>query len=130
MLIRIIIIYWLQIQVLGVQAYISELPAALSEFESPPSPPSSYDNRSLSEDDFRKPPPEIPPQLLQSPALNHPSSSFQDHDVLFPKPKKSELNHLYIQNHAGDQFVALGSTYRFKQKYVKMILYKPSRKTS
>lgn len=101
------------------QEHVSELPENLSEFESPPSPPSSYDNKCLSEDDFSKPPPETPPQL-QSTILNEPSSSYDAH-----QPQCSELNHLYIQTHNEGRFMALGSTYRFREKYVTMILYKP-----
>ncbi|XP_015900723.1 SNF1-related protein kinase regulatory subunit beta-2 [Ziziphus jujuba] len=105
--------------ILDLQEHVSELPENLSEFESPPSPPSSYDNKCLSEDDFSKPPPETPPQL-QSTILNEPSSSYDAH-----QPQCSELNHLYIQTHNEGRFMALGSTYRFREKYVTMILYKP-----
>lgn len=107
------------------QEYVSELPENLSEFESPPSPPSSYDNKYLNEDDFSKPPPETPPQL-QSTILNEPSSS--SYDAQQSKPQSSELNHLYIQTHIGGQYMALGSTHRFRQKYVTMVLYKPLRR--
>lgn len=107
------------------QEYVSELPENLSEFESPPSPPSSYNNKYLNEDDFSKPPPETPPQL-QSTILNEPSSF--SNDAQQPKPRCSELNHLYIQTHIGGQYMALGSTHRFRQKYVTMVLYKPLRR--
>lgn len=107
------------------QEYDSELPESLSEFRSPPSPPSSYDNKCLNEDDFSRPPPETPAQL-QSTILNNESSSSYDGQ----QPQHSELNHLYIQNHFEGQFVALGSTRRFRQKYVTMVLYKPLRRTN
>lgn len=108
------------------QEYASELPENLSEFENPPSPPSSYDSRYLNEDDFSKPPPETPPQL-HSTILNEPSSSYYGQQPL-PTPQSSELNHLYIQTHIGGRYMALGSTHRFRQKYVTMVLYKPLRR--
>ncbi|KAL5540250.1 hypothetical protein UlMin_044490 [Ulmus minor] len=115
--------------ILDLQENDTELPERLSEFHSPPSPPSSYDNKCLSEDDFSKPPPETPPQL-QSTILNEPTSSSYDGHQALPKPQRTELNHLYIQNQNGGQFVALGSTRRFRHKYVTMVLYKPLRRTA
>lgn len=106
------------------QEYGLELPERLSKFESPPSPPSSYDNRCLSENDFSKPPPEVPPQL-QVPFLNRPPSSSNDGDRPFSMPHYSQLNHLYIQNQIGGEYFALSSTHRFRKKFVTMVLYKP-----
>ncbi|XP_062107186.1 SNF1-related protein kinase regulatory subunit beta-2-like [Humulus lupulus] len=111
--------------VLDLQVCESELPESLSEFRSPPSPPSSYDNQFLNEDDFSRPPPETPSQL-QSTILNNKSSSSNDGQ----QPQHTQLNHLYIQNHFEGQFMALGSTRRFRQKYVTMVLYKPLRRTN
>ncbi|PRQ52484.1 putative association with the SNF1 complex (ASC) domain, immunoglobulin E-set [Rosa chinensis] len=110
--------------VLDLQEYGLELPERLSKFESPPSPPSSYDNRCLSENDFSKPPPEVPPQL-QVPFLNRPPSSSNDGDRPFSMPHYSQLNHLYIQNQIGGEYFALSSTHRFRKKFVTMVLYKP-----
>lgn len=107
-----------------VQEYGLELPERLSKFEPPPSPPSSYDNTRLSDDDFSKPPPEVPPQL-QVPFLNKPPSSSNDGDQPLSMPHYSQLNHLYIQNQIGGEFFALSSTHRFRQKFVTMVLYKP-----
>lgn len=115
--------------VLDLQEYDSELPESLSEFKSPSSPPSSYDNKYLNEDDFSKPPPETPPQL-QASVLNEPSYSNDAQPQPLPQPQRSELNHLYIQNHIEGQYVALGSTRRFHEKYVTMVLYKPLRRTN
>ncbi|KAL6140296.1 hypothetical protein ACLB2K_058596 [Fragaria x ananassa] len=109
--------------VLDLQEYGLELPERLSKFETPPSPPSSYDNRCLSEDDFSKPPPEVPPQL-QVPFLNRPSSSSNASDQPLSMPHYSQLNHLYIQNQIGGELFALSSTHRFRQKFVTMVLYK------
>lgn len=116
--------------VLDLQEYDSELPESLSEFRSPPSPPSSYDNQCLNEDDFSRPPPETPTQLQSTILNNEAPSSYDGQQPLLPEPQHSELNHLYIQNHPEGQFVALGSTRRFHQKYVTMVLYKPLRRTN
>lgn len=108
------------------QECVSDLRERLAKFESPPSPPSSYDNRRLSEDDFSKPPPEVPPQLQEA-FLNKPSSS-NGGDQPLPMPHHSQLNHLHIQNHVGGKFFALSSTHRFRQKLVTAVLYKPLRR--
>lgn len=111
------------------QKYDSELPESLWDFESPSSPPSSYDNKYLNEDDFSKPPPETPPQL-QASILNEPPYSNDAQPQPLTQSQRSELNHLYIQDHIEGQFVALASTRRFRQKYVTMVLYKPIRRTN
>ena len=99
----------------------------MSEFETPPSPPSSYDNQYINEDDFSRPPPELPPHL-QGTILNDPSSSV-DGRPLPITPRSTELNHLYLQSNVQDQFVALGSTLRIREKYVTMFLFKPLSRT-
>lgn len=108
--------------VLDLQEYIPEVPPSLSEFEPPPSPPSSYDNQPLSDGDFGKLPPELPPQL-QMASLNSPSSSTGDQSLL--RPQHTVLNHLFIQNN-GRQPMAIAATHRFRQKFVTVVLYKPS----
>ncbi|XP_008462054.1 SNF1-related protein kinase regulatory subunit beta-2-like isoform X2 [Cucumis melo] len=109
--------------ILDLQGHVPELPESMSDFETPPSPPSSYDNQYLNEDDFSRPPPELPPQL-QGTILNDPSSSV-DGQPLPVTPQRTELNHLYLQSNVQDQFVALGSTLRIQKKYVTMFLFKP-----
>ncbi|XP_038888559.1 SNF1-related protein kinase regulatory subunit beta-2-like isoform X1 [Benincasa hispida] len=113
--------------ILDLQGHVSEFPESMSEFETPPSPPSSYDNQYLHEDDFSRPPPELPPQL-QGTILNDPSSSV-DGRPLPVTPQSTELNHLYLQSNVQDQFVALGSTLRIQEKYVTMFLFKPLSRT-
>ncbi|KAJ1415597.1 Immunoglobulin-like fold [Sesbania bispinosa] len=103
--------------ILDLQDYVPE--TQLSDFEDPPSPPSSYDNQFLNEDEFSKPPPEIPPQLPLTIRHEPPPSS----NALLSFTHL-ELNHLYIHRTDGEQFVALRSTYRFQHKYVKTIVYK------
>ncbi|KAL5861708.1 hypothetical protein ACOSQ4_003004 [Xanthoceras sorbifolium] len=112
--------------ILDLQEYIPEARECLSEFESPPSPFSSYDNKPLSGSDFSKAPPDLPPQL-QMTLLNEPSSATVSHQSL-PRPRHTVLNHLYIQNSDGCLPVAISSTCRFRQKYVTVVLYKPSRR--
>lgn len=110
--------------IIYLQDYIPETLARLSDFEDPPSPPSSYDNILLDEDEFSKPPPELPPQLPVT-TRDEPSTS---NTSLFPRPTHLELNHLYIHKPDRDQFVALRSTHKFQYKYVTMVLYKSLRK--
>lgn len=108
-------------------------PAHLSEFECPPSPPSSYDNKFFTDKDFyyrtkegkvlELQPPQLPPQLEGS-FLDKPSSSADIHHSL-SRPGFSQLNHLYTQRKDGDQYVAFTSTQRFGNKYVTAILFKP-----
>lgn len=106
--------------------YIPEAPKSHSELDSPPSPFSSYDNKSINDNDFSKPPPDLPPQL-QKTLLNEPSSSMACEQPL-QRPQHTVLNHLYIQNSDAGLPVVLGSTYRFRQKYVTSVLYKTSRR--
>ncbi|KAF9669639.1 hypothetical protein SADUNF_Sadunf14G0128200 [Salix dunnii] len=111
--------------ILDLQEYVPEAPESLSEFESSPSPDSSYNNESLKDNDFGKLPPDIPPQLLLTPLSEQ--SSAMDSYQLQQRPRHAVLNHLYIQNNRGEP-VALGSTNRFLQKYVTVVLYKPTRR--
>ncbi|XP_023529723.1 SNF1-related protein kinase regulatory subunit beta-2-like isoform X5 [Cucurbita pepo subsp. pepo] len=113
--------------ILDLPGYVSELPESMFEFETPPSPPSSYDNQYFNEDDFGRPPPELPPQL-QGTILNDPSSSV-DGRPLPVTPQNTELNHLYLQRNVQDQFLALGSSQRIHEKYYTMFLFKPLSRT-
>ncbi|XP_023534586.1 SNF1-related protein kinase regulatory subunit beta-2-like isoform X4 [Cucurbita pepo subsp. pepo] len=84
--------------ILDLMTPVSELPESLSEFEFPPSPPSTYDNEHFNDDDFSRPPPDLPPQLRET-ILNESSRciSGQQSGV---QPRHTELNHLY-QNNVG-----------------------------
>uniref|UniRef100_A0A2N9GSQ1 AMP-activated protein kinase glycogen-binding domain-containing protein n=1 Tax=Fagus sylvatica TaxID=28930 RepID=A0A2N9GSQ1_FAGSY len=77
--------------------------ANLSEFESPPSPPSSYDNKFFTDKDFyyrtkegkvrEIQPPELPPQLAEA-VLDMPScSSDAYHSLPRPQFSQSQSNH-------------------------------------
>lgn len=76
-----------------------------SETEDPPSPPSSYDNKFLDEDEFKVPPPELPPQLPVT-VSDKPSSITH-----------LELNHIYTYKNVEDQSEELRSTHLFQDKY-------------
>ncbi|XP_028805228.1 SNF1-related protein kinase regulatory subunit beta-2 isoform X3 [Neltuma alba] len=108
--------------ILDLQDYIPESHAKLPDFESPPSPPWSYDNILLNDEEFDKPPPELPPQMPVT-VRDEPSSSTDIHQR-FPRPTHLELNHLYIHKTEGEPFVALRSTSRFQLKYVTTLLYR------
>ncbi|XP_022759848.1 SNF1-related protein kinase regulatory subunit beta-2-like [Durio zibethinus] len=108
--------------ILDLQEFVPEAPESLSEFESPPSPISSYDNQSLNDDDFSKPPPELPPQL-RTKLLDEQSFVIRSHGFS-RRPSHTLLNHLYRQDGDDGQSVALCTTHRFLQKYVTVVLYK------
>lgn len=105
------------------QDYVPENLAILSDFESPPSPPWSYDNIMLSDEEFHKPPPELPHHLPVT-IRDEPSTSTNSHQRLSPRPSHIELNHLYIHKTEGEPFVALRSTSKLQHKYVTTQLYK------
>ncbi|KAL2972623.1 hypothetical protein AAZX31_14G004100 [Glycine max] len=112
--------------ILDLQDYIPEIVANFSDFEDPPSSPSSYDNTYLNEEEFSKPPPELPPQLPV--AIRHEASSSASGSRFVPRPTHLELNHLYIHKTDRGQFVALRSTYKFQHKYITTELYKSLRR--
>ncbi|RYR00819.1 hypothetical protein HN873_057792 [Arachis hypogaea] len=105
--------------ILDLQDYIPETAARLGDAQDPPSPPWTYDNMLLNDDEFGRPPPELPPQLPLT-TRDDPSSS----STVLPRPSHLELNHLYIHKTDGGDFAALRSTEKFGQKYVSMVLYK------
>lgn len=104
------------------QEFVPEAPESLSEFESPPSPISSYDNQPLNDGDFSKPPPDLPPQLRTT-LIDERRFIIRSRKPS-PRPSHTMLNHLYEQDGDDGQSVALCSTHRFLQKYVTVVLYK------
>ncbi|KAI5432593.1 SNF1-related protein kinase regulatory subunit beta-2 isoform X1 [Lathyrus oleraceus] len=106
--------------ILDLQDYI---PIRVQNSEDPSSPPSSYDNIFLNEDDFNKPPPELPPQL-QVTITQEAASTSDAGTVSVPSLTHVDLNHLYIHKSDDEQFVALRSTHRFQQKFVTTVMYK------
>lgn len=109
--------------ILDLEDYVPEDTKSISGFEPPKSPDSSYNNTQLSVEDFAKEPPIIPPHL-QSTLLNAPSLHLEIPPPL-SRPQHVVLNHLYMQKGASSpSVVALGSSHRFKSKYVTVVLYK------
>ncbi|XWS36685.1 hypothetical protein CRYUN_Cryun20dG0106600 [Craigia yunnanensis] len=113
--------------ILDLQEFVPEAPESLSEFESTPSPISSYDNQPLNDGDFSKPPPELPPQLRIT-LLDERSFIFRSHKSS-ARPSNALLNHLYKKDSDDGQSVALCTTHRFLQKYVTVALYKSLHRT-
>ena len=90
----------------------------LSEFECPPSPPSSYNNQPFSFDELEIEPPN-PPQQLEEALVDMP-----------PVPNHTQLNHLYCsKTNDADQSVMVNSTERFGARYVTRAVYKAASKT-
>ncbi|EPS61685.1 hypothetical protein M569_13109, partial [Genlisea aurea] len=109
--------------ILDLQEYVPEDVDSISGFEPPQSPESSYDNTQLSQDDFSKDPPMVPPHL-NSTLLNAPSPQMEIPHP-FSRPQHVVLNHLYMHRDRNrPSVVALGSTNRFLSKYVTVVLYK------
>ncbi|WJX65112.1 hypothetical protein P8452_49809 [Trifolium repens] len=104
--------------ILDLQDYIPQ--RAENEAEDPSSPLSSYDNIFLNENEFNKPPPELPPQI---PVLLTQEASTSNTGPV-PSFTHLELNHLYVHKSVDNQFVALRSTRRFRHKFVTSVLYK------
>uniref|UniRef100_A0A2N9J7S1 Association with the SNF1 complex (ASC) domain-containing protein n=1 Tax=Fagus sylvatica TaxID=28930 RepID=A0A2N9J7S1_FAGSY len=108
-------ILYLQEDVLLQPPPANDLPD-LSEFDSPPSPPSSYDNSVFTREEFYRvdkrgvertiEPPELPPELEEA-LVN-----------MRPRPHFTQLNHLYSCKKNEDQHVMLNSTERFGDKFV------------
>jgi 5'-AMP-activated protein kinase regulatory beta subunit len=137
--------------VLEVQEYVAENLDGLATFEPPPSPKSSYENPVLGSEDFMKEPPSIPPQLqlslLNVPTTslggmhgNHSSSSINEasggkvsatYMDSLPRPQHVILNHMYCQRGSSGggsaSVMVVGSTYRYKSKYVTTVLYRAKR---
>ncbi|XP_058742753.1 SNF1-related protein kinase regulatory subunit beta-2-like isoform X2 [Vicia villosa] len=106
--------------ILDLQNYIAP---RMHESEYPSSPPSSYDNILLNEDDFNKPPPELPPQLRAIIADEYASTSNAG-PVSVPTLTHVNLNHLYVYKSDDEQFAALRSTQRLQQKFVTKVMYR------
>lgn len=114
--------------VLEVQEYVPENLTSLSGFDPPPSPPSSYSNPPPTQEDFLKEPPVMPPQLQLS-LLNVPPAL--DAIAALPRPQHVVLNHIYLQRMTSSTTAAvLGTTHRFRSKYITSIMYKPRRRAA
>lgn len=97
--------------------------AVVVGFEVPRSPDASYNNMYPGNEDETRDPPAVPPQL-QHTLLSYPTNRNQAASL--PLPQNVILNHLYIENKEPSRsVVGLGTTHRFRSKFVTVVLYKP-----
>lgn len=109
--------------VLEVQEYVPENLDSLSGFEPPPSPPESYADPLPEPADYQREPPALPPHL-QLTLLNVPPA--MDVAASLPRPQHVVLNHLYCRRSAESvNAMVVGTTHRYKSKYVTVVMYKP-----
>lgn len=113
--------------VIEVQEYVSENLDGVQCFDPPPSPPSSYNNPPPVADDYVKEPPAMPPHL-QLTLLNVPTAP--DSQAALPRPQHVILNHLYIQRGQNLNALVVGTTHRYKSKYITTVLYKPKSRSA
>ncbi|KAK9865771.1 hypothetical protein WJX84_005577 [Apatococcus fuscideae] len=112
--------------VLEVQENVPENLDSLHSFEPPPSPTSSYNQALPSQEDWAKEPPGMPPHL-QLTLLNVPPAL--DATAALPRPQHVVLNHLYCQRAPSTvNALVVGTTTRYKSKYVTTVMYKPQRR--
>lgn len=110
--------------VLEVQEYVPEILDNLDHFAQPSSPKESYDDYLFHGEDFSKEPPAVPPQLKLT-LLNMPPIPFAPN--LLPRPQHVVLNHAYVdQSKAKQGLSVIGTTHRYRAKYVTIVLMKSS----
>lgn len=63
------------------------------------------------------------PPHLQLTLLNVPAQ--QDGNIALPRPQHVVLNHLYCQRSGGVDALVIGTTHRYRNKYVTTVIYKP-----
>ncbi|GBF94195.1 hypothetical protein Rsub_06465 [Raphidocelis subcapitata] len=107
--------------VIEVQEYAPENLDNVSGFDPPPSPPSSYCNPPPAAEDYAKEPPLMPPHL-QLTLLNVPAA---EAGASLPRPQHVILGHLYLQRGQSTNALVVGTTHRYKGKYITSVLYKP-----
>lgn len=108
--------------VIEVQEYVPENLDGVPGFDPPPSPLSSYNNPNPVAEDYAKEPPAMPPHL-QLTLLNVPPAV--DAHAVLPRPQHVILNHLYCQKGQSVHALVVGTTHRYKSKYITSVLYKP-----
>ncbi|KAG6501683.1 hypothetical protein ZIOFF_041566 [Zingiber officinale] len=104
------------------QDHVPENVESISEFDSPPSPVSSYTWSPPADEDFAKEPPAVPPHLRLT------VLETQNTDEASLTPEHVGLNHLCIEkgsSSSSQSVVGLGLTHRFRSKYVTVVLYRP-----
>jgi len=105
-----------------VQEYVPENLENVSGFDPPPSPTASYNNPHPMAEDYAKEPPVMPPHL-QLTLLNVPAVT--DSQACLPRPQHVILNHVYLQRGQNVNALVVGTTHRYKSKYITSVLYKP-----
>jgi 5'-AMP-activated protein kinase regulatory beta subunit len=105
------------------QDYVPENLDSVAGFEPPRSPESSYNDPMPGPEEYAKEPPAVPPHLhltlLNVPQVMETAGSL-------PRPQHVILNHLYVEKGKPSRTVlVLGTTNRFRSKYVTTVLYKP-----
>eukprot|EP01025_Chloroclados_australasicus_P015461 TRINITY_DN17408_c0_g1_i4.p2 TRINITY_DN17408_c0_g1~~TRINITY_DN17408_c0_g1_i4.p2 ORF type:complete len:206 (-),score=30.38 TRINITY_DN17408_c0_g1_i4:442-1059(-) len=95
----------------------------LEGFDPPPSPRDSYSNPRPVAEDYLKEPPSMPHHLHLT-LLNVPPA--KDAQAVLPRPNHVVLNHVYQQRNACNAIV-MGSTKRYKSKYITTVIYKPQK---
>lgn len=109
--------------VLEVQEYVAENLDGIQGFQPPESPASSYVQPPVVSEDFAKEPSYMPPHL-QLTLLNVPPSL--DTPSSLPRPQHVILNHVYLEkSRAVWGATVLGTTHRYRSKYITCIMYKP-----
>ncbi len=105
------------------QDYVPENLDSVAGFEPPQSPESSYNDPMPGPEEFAKEPPAVPPHLHLT-LLNVPQS--METTGSLPRPQHVILNHLYVEKGKSSRTVlVLGTTNRFRSKFVTTVLYKP-----
>ena len=85
----------------------------------------SYSNPMPTPDDYAKEPPAMPPHL-QLTLLNVPPTT--DAAAPLPRPQHVVLNHLYCQRTPQGHGLIVGTTHRYRSKYVTTVMYKPKQR--
>lgn len=101
---------------------VSSLSEVVDDFEAfrSDTPPGEYGQVKPNLVDV-KAPPTLPPHLLQV-TLN--SAPYENDPTQLPEPNHVMLNHLYALS-IKDHVMVLGTTHRYKKKFVTTVLYKP-----
>ena len=88
-------------------------------------PACSYNRAMPMPEDYAKEPPGVPPHL-QLTLLNVPAAP--ESASALPRPQHVVLNHLYCQRNTGLNALIIGTTHRYRNKYVTTVMYKPRRR--
>ena len=110
--------------VLEVQEYVPEILDSLDSFLAPSSPPESYNNALFTPEDFAKEPPACPPHLHLT-LLNVPQ--IPDAPNLLPRPMHTVLNHVFHDKSQQGGVSVMGTTHRYRSKYVTLVYFRADR---